>query len=142
MTSKKETIFSATILSHQYLWETHYDCSKYEDIAYYVPSKQLVDLLKIHQTSTGVWKDQDNNVQMFDSRFDKSSANTSVKGLYVKKNTIEEAIGKDKTIIWLGYSEIASHKNSSISGDKRILKKVLCYLDNDGKFVHVEQKDC
>ena len=85
-----------------YLWEEECDYGKYEAISLVLPTKYIVDKLKLIQVQDGVWS-KDGEIACVDFSLVKEANLKS--GLYLKKKFLEQLLGTDLAIVWIGLGE-------------------------------------
>ena len=101
-----------------------------------MPTKYIVDKLKLIQVQDGVWC-KDGEIACVDFSLVKEANLKS--GLYLKKKFLEQLIGTDLTIIWIGLGEKQHLFEGWGMGSGQVWNELssLIYYHDKGDFVEI-----
>jgi len=131
-----ETIGHVLPCYNFYLWEEGCDYGKDESISLVLPTKYIVDRLKLIQVKAGIWY-KDNEIACVDFSLVKES--NLKKGLYLKKKFLDQLLGADLIIVWIGLGEKQHLFENWGFGSGQVWNELssLVYYDENGNLLEV-----
>lgn len=123
-----------------YTWEKEYDYSKKETISIELPTKIIIDKLKLKSKQDGVWI-KDNDIVCADFKY---LLNCNVKGLLIKEKYLNQLLQEnDLSILWIcvGEKRDCPGKNNDFKGKGAYVElSTLAYYDK-GIIREIKYKD-